>query len=97
MSLIQHVTSIEGVDREAVQHDVPFNWSGSGGYGTIESGHFLRHAPSHQKSLRRVLSYDAIANPQEPSQATNPTGGVTQYKVSTVRRFGKPQALFPCA
>lgn len=46
------------------------------GYGTV-------------KSLRRVISYDAIPRPAEDSQATAPTGGVTQYKVSVARRLGK--------
>lgn len=39
-------------------------------------------------SLRRVISYDAIPQPAEDSQATAPTGGVTQYKVSATRRLG---------
>lgn len=89
MSLVQHVNSTEGVDREPLQLDVPSSWNGSIGYGAIDSGHSLRQVPSYQRSLRRVLSYDAIANPEEPSQATGPTGGVTQYKVSPIRRVGE--------
>lgn len=41
------------------------------------------------KSLRRVISYDAIPKPAEDSQATAPTGGVTPYKVPTAQRLGK--------
>ena len=89
MSLVQHVTSIEGVDREPLPLDIPSNWTGSVGYGTIDAGHILRHVPSHQRSLRRIRSYDAIANPEETSHAISPTGGVTQYRVSTARRVGK--------
>lgn len=95
MSLIQHVTSTEGVDREPSQLDVPFSWNGSTGYGTIDSGHSLRQVPSQQRSLRRVISYDVLANPEEPSQATDLTGGVTQYKFSTVRRVGKDFSQCP--
>jgi hypothetical protein len=41
-------------------------------------------------SLRRVISYDVFPKPAEDSQATFPTHGVAQYKISAVRRFGKP-------
>lgn len=41
------------------------------------------------KSLRRVISYDAIPRPFEDSQATAPSGGVTAYKVSVLRRLSK--------
>ncbi|KAK4501405.1 hypothetical protein PRZ48_007214 [Zasmidium cellare] len=48
----------------------------------------IGHATGH--SLRRVISYDAIPRPAEDSQATAPTGGVTQYKVSVARRLALP-------
>ena len=92
MSLVQRVTSIEGTDLEQPQLDTFFNGyptPGYGGYGTLTPNYALRHQPSHQKSLRHVLSYDAIPKPEAPSQATNPTGGVTAYKVSTTKRFAQ--------
>lgn len=95
MSLVQRVTSIEGTDREPPQLDSLF--SGGGGYGSLGPDYALRHKPSHQKSLRHepsyqrslrhVISYDAIPKPEEQSQATNPSGGVTAYKVSTAWRL----------
>lgn len=103
MSLVQRVTSIDGTDREPPQLDSLFQQGGystpgfhgvsgyaSNNYGTIaQTPPFsLRHKPSNQRSLRHVLSYDALPKPEEPSQATNPTGGVTAYKVPTGRRFG---------
>ena len=88
MSLVQRVTSIEGTDRETPQRDTLFNGYGGNGYGTITPNYSLGRQPSHQRSLRHVLSYDAIAKPEEPSQATNPSGGVTAYKVPASRRFG---------
>ena len=89
MSLVQRVTSIEGTDREPPQLDGLFAYGQQNGYGTVSQSPSLRHVPSHQRSLRHVLSYDALANPDEPSQATNPTGGVTQYKISTIRRVAQ--------
>lgn len=89
MSLVQRVTSIEGTDRvEPPQLDALFANGHQPTYGTLP-GPGLRHVPSHQRSLRHVLSYDALANPDEPSQATNPTGGVSQYKISTARRIAQ--------
>lgn len=89
MSLVQRVTSIEGSDRiEPPQLDALFANGHQNGYGTLPS-QGLRHQPSHQRSLRHVLSYDALANPEVPSQATNPSGGVSQYKISTARRIAQ--------
>ena len=89
MSLVQRVTSFEGTDREqSSQLATLFTGPPSGGYGTIKPSYLLQHQSPYQKSLRHVISYDAFAKPEEPSQATNPTGGVTAYKVSTTRRFG---------
>lgn len=99
MSLVQRVTSIEGTDWvEPPSLDALFANGYQTNYGAVPS-HGLRHVPSHQRSLRHVpsqqrslrhvLSYDALANPEEPSQATNPTGGVTQYKISTARRVAQ--------
>ena len=84
MSLVQHVTSIEGTDREPPQLDNLFSGYPPSTYGTLGSGHALRPQPSHQGSLRRVLSYDPI-----PNQETIQTGGVAAYKVSTARRIAQ--------
>lgn len=89
MSLVQRVTSIEGTDRaDPPQLDALFANGYQNGYGTLPS-HGLRHVPSHQRSLRHVISYDALANPEEPSHATAPTGGVSQYHISTTRRVAQ--------
>ena len=99
MSLVQRVTSIEGTDRvEPPQLDSLFAHGYQPGYGTIPSHGLrhqpsvqrsLRHVPSYQRSLRHVISYDALADPEEPTQATNPAGGVTQYTISTARRVAQ--------
>lgn len=91
MSLVQRVTSIEGTDRvEPPQLDALFANGYQHGYGTLPStSQGLRHVPSYQRSLRHVLSYDALANPEEPTHATDPTGGITQYKISTARRVAQ--------
>lgn len=96
MSLVQRVTSIDGTDREPQpQLEGLFNGYGTPSYGTVTTPTYsLRRQPSHphslrhQRSLRHVISYDAIPKPEEPSQATNPSGGVTAYKVSNTRRIG---------
>lgn len=97
MSLVQRVTSIEGTDREAPppQLDSLFNNNinyasyAETGYGTLHPTYSLHRKPSHQQSLRRVISYDVLPHPDEPSQATCPTGGVTAYKISFGRRLGE--------
>lgn len=99
MSLVQRVTSIEGTDRVEPPHlEAIFANGPQNNYGTLagqglrhvpSQQRSLRHVPSQQRSLRHVLSYDALANPEEPSQATNPAGGVTQYKISTARRIAQ--------
>lgn len=48
-----------------------------------------------QKSLRRIISYDAFPQPLDTSQATHPTGGVAAYKVSTAKRLGEYKPLLP--
>ncbi|KAK5166420.1 uncharacterized protein LTR77_007963 [Saxophila tyrrhenica] len=101
MSLVQRVTPIEGSDFEPpAQLEGLFNPQSTPrtqGYGTITTpnNYSLHHRPSvshslrHKRSLRTVLSYDAFPKPEEPSQATNPSGGVTAYKVSTARRIAQ--------
>ena len=95
MSLVQRVTSIEGTDRAAPppQLDSLFNNNINyanyieTGYGTLHPTYSLHHQHSRQHSLRRMISYDVLPNPDQPSQATYPSGAVTAYKVSSVRRL----------
>ena len=89
MSLLQRVTSIEGTDREQPQLGTLFNGHLTSGYGTLRPSPYLRHEGSQRRSLRHVLSYNAFADPDEGTQAANPSGGVTQYKTSNHRRCGK--------
>ncbi|KAK4565927.1 hypothetical protein LTR86_003776 [Recurvomyces mirabilis] len=105
MSLVQRVTSIEGTDREpprlpeewyppALSPARGANGYGQG-YGTLTNGYPSPHlhptlrGKSSVKSLRRVISYDALPHSQQPSQATHPQGGVAAYKVSTAKRLAQ--------
>lgn len=94
MSLVQRVTSIEGTDRGLPEFEPFFTQPPPFiGYGTLSPGRpspTLRHQASRRRSsVRHVLSYDALAKPEEPSKATDPYGGVTAYKISTARRIGE--------
>ena len=89
MSLVQHVTSIEGTDREEALVDLlepPLERLTS-----LSSERERRHsissaADGHTKSIRRVISYDAIKHPEEN---VTEYGGITPYHVSTAKRLGK--------
>lgn len=97
MSLIQHVTQQEGTDREEALVDLflsPIERLESREQASerrlsfqsqISNAGFF-HAG---RTVRRVISYDALHKPQEPV-AGDVDGGVTQYKVSTFKRAGKP-------
>ncbi|WPH03888.1 MFS general substrate transporter [Acrodontium crateriforme] len=111
MSLVQHVTSIEGFDRE-----LPPDWlpplsqqstvQSSGqpfapnGYGTLDgqtgspaqwrSGR-LSIGHGSMRSLKRVISYDALKKPEETA-LLHPHIGLAAYKVSTAKRI--VQVLF---
>ncbi|KAK1821594.1 hypothetical protein LTR12_003988 [Friedmanniomyces endolithicus] len=101
MSLVQRVTSIEGTDREPLR--LPEEWrspsltparSGPGNYGSISAFPSAQrfsqlHGKGSVRSLRRVISYDALAHSQQPSQATHPTGGVIPYKVPNNKRIAQ--------
>lgn len=71
MSLLQRVTSIDGIDYDPSH--VPTK---DLRYGSV-------------KSVRRVISYDVLPQPEEESFATHPIGGVTAYKVSAAQRLGE--------
>lgn len=71
MSLLQRVTSIDGIDYEP--HAPP---SKDLRYGSV-------------KSVRRVVSYDVLHEPETESYPAHPQGAVTAYKVSTAQRLGE--------
>ncbi|CAK1366172.1 Protein FMP42 [Cercospora beticola] len=71
MSLLQRVTSIDGIDYEP--HAPPSK--------------DLRY--SSVKSVRRVVSYDVLHEPETESYPAHPQGAVTAYKVSTAQRLAQ--------
>lgn len=75
MSLLQRVTSIDGNDLDTSSVHNYNNNNKDQRYGTV-------------RSLRTVISYDILPQPEEDSFATHPTGGVTAYKVSEAQRLG---------
>ncbi|KAH7066686.1 major facilitator superfamily domain-containing protein [Paraphoma chrysanthemicola] len=97
MSLIQHVTQQEGHDREEALVDLflpPIDRYISREHAAerrlslesaISSTGFLG-VPG--KTVRRVISYDAIKKPEEPV-AGEEYGGLTPYKVSTTKRIAQ--------
>ena len=95
MSLVQRVTAIEGNDREPPP----------GPPLPADARHVLRYKASTIRSLRHVISYDAIPLPAADSQATHPSGGMAAYKVTTARRVGaslieahlENPVLIPCS
>ncbi|KAI6842351.1 MFS general substrate transporter [Hortaea werneckii] len=105
MSLIQRVTSIEGTDRQPPQLPEDWlsptlsPHRQTNGYGTINNNYAPpphREWPQHSlrgkgsvRSLRHVISYDALSHHGEASQATHPTGGKAAYKVATYKRFAQ--------
>jgi hypothetical protein len=97
MSLIQHVTQQEGHDREEALVDLflpPIDRQISREHAaerrlsleSAVSGTGFLGVPG--KTVRRVISYDAIKKPEEPV-AGEEYGGLTPYKVSTTKRVGK--------
>ncbi|RMY39509.1 hypothetical protein D0865_12797 [Hortaea werneckii] len=105
MSLIQRVTSIEGTDRQPPQLPEDWlsptlsPHRQTNGYGTINNNYAPpphREWPQHSlrgkgsvRSLRHVISYDALSHHGEASQAIHPTGGKAAYKVATYKRFAQ--------
>jgi hypothetical protein len=96
MSLIQHVTQQEGIDREEALVDLflppidrQINREQAAerrlSFESATSGAGFLGLPG--KSIRRVISYDAIKKPEEPV-AGEEYGGLTPYKVSTIKRIG---------
>jgi hypothetical protein len=95
MSLIQHVHPHEGTDREEALVDLflpPLERQATverQRRASIESG----YQPS-QRSIRRIISYDALKPPQETAAVEQPAG-VTQYHVSAAKRLGEFGRLIP--
>lgn len=97
MSLIQHVTQQEGTDREEALVDLflpPVDRQSNREQSSIRRLS-LESAVSQSgfafpsgKTVRRVISYDAIKNPDVPV-AGEEYGGLTPYKVPTSKRIGK--------
>ncbi|KAF1914601.1 major facilitator superfamily domain-containing protein [Ampelomyces quisqualis] len=97
MSLLQHVTQQEGHDREEALVDLflpPIDRQNNREHAAerrlsfesaVSSSGFLG-LPG--KSIRRVISYDAIKKPDLPV-AGEEYGGLTPYKVSTAKRVAQ--------
>ncbi|KAK5683113.1 hypothetical protein LTS10_004644 [Elasticomyces elasticus] len=98
MSLVR-ITTIEGTDREPPR--LPEEWRSPGlspalgpNYGSINGfpsaqRYTQLRGKGSLRSLRHVISYDALPHSQQPSHATHPSGGVTPYKVSNRKRFAQ--------
>jgi hypothetical protein len=92
MSLIQHVHTHDGTDREEALVDLflpPVERQATHERererrASLESG----FGGDGNKSLRQVISYDALKPPTQPTHGEE-YGGVTQYHVSTGKRLGK--------
>jgi hypothetical protein len=92
MSLIQHVHTHDGTDREEalvdlflppVERQVTHERERER-RASLESG----FGGDGSRSLRQVISYDALKPPTQPTHGEE-YGGVTQYHVSTAKRLGK--------
>ncbi|KAF2683769.1 MFS general substrate transporter [Lentithecium fluviatile CBS 122367] len=89
MSLVQHVSNLEGTDREEALVDLflpPLERLVSAEHAaerrlSLESGGLASN-----KSIRRIISYDALKPPEE---TVEDYGGVTPYHVSTARRIAQ--------
>ena len=89
MSLAQHVTSIEGTDREEALVDLflpPLERHSSQDRASERRLSFEDGPLGHTRSVTRIISYDALKPPEELPEEY---GGVTPYNVSTLKRAGK--------
>ncbi|KAF1844269.1 MFS general substrate transporter [Cucurbitaria berberidis CBS 394.84] len=101
MSLIQHVTQQEGIDREEALVDLflpPVDrqlsrQEASGRRLSLESAisESAGFLGVSGKQVRRVISYDALKKPEVPV-AGEEYGGLTPYKVSTSKRIAQVTA-----
>ncbi|KAL5117998.1 hypothetical protein ACEQ8H_004144 [Pleosporales sp. CAS-2024a] len=97
MSLIQHVTQVEGHDREEALVDLflPPTDRQANREQAAERRLSLESAVSGSaflglpgRAVRRVISYDAIKKPEEPV-AGEEYGGLTPYKTCTAKRVAQ--------
>jgi hypothetical protein len=90
MSLIQHVSNLEGIDREEALVDLflpPLDRIVSAEQASIRRLSLESAGFPGSKSIRRIISYDAL---KPPDETVEEYGGVTQYNVSTARRVSLP-------
>jgi hypothetical protein len=86
MSLIQHVSNLEGTDREEALVDLflpPLDRVVSAEQVSIRRLSLESAGLAGNKSIRRIVSYDAL---KPPDETVEEYGGVTPYHVSTARR-----------
>lgn len=86
MSLVQHVSQLEGQDREEALVDLflpPLERAES--VARSERRLSFGSGFDSNRSIRRLASYDFL---KPPEQTVEDYGGVTQYTVSTAKRIG---------
>jgi hypothetical protein len=86
MSLIQHVSNLEGHDREEALVDLflpPLDRVVSAEQASVRRLSIESNGLAGNKSIRRIVSYDAL---RPPDETVEEYGGVTPYHVSTARR-----------
>jgi hypothetical protein len=96
MSLVQHVTQIEGADRSEALVDLflpPLERQLSIERNAERRLSFESALSGRGKSVRRVISYDALKLPEPLPVSEDLTGGVTPYKISNFKRLGKSLAF----
>lgn len=89
MSLVQHVSQLEGQDREEALVNLflpPLERAESIARSDRERRLSLGSSFDGTKSVRRLASYDYLKPPDDTIEEA--TGGVTQYNVSTAKRIG---------
>ena len=89
MSLVQHVSQLEGHDREEALVDLflpPLERAESIARSDRERRLSLGSGFDSTKGVRRLASYDYLKQPDETIEEA--AGGVTQYNVSTAKRIG---------
>jgi len=96
MSLIHHVHPLEGTDREEALVDLLLpplerHFAGDRASDRERRLSFDSQLQGSQRSIRRVISYDALKPPEDT--AVDDHGGLTPYHVSTAKRVGKLAAF----
>ncbi|KAF1952286.1 MFS transporter-like protein Fmp42 [Byssothecium circinans] len=93
MSLVQHVSNLEGTDREEALVDLflpPLDRLISAEQASVRRLSTESAVQPENKLIRRIVSYDAL---RPPEQTIEEYGGITPYNVSTARRFAQVLAL----